>query len=140
VAELDFKAAYLAHAEQDLHAARVLMDAGIYGLVLYHCQQAAEKAAKAYLADMGIITGKTHIVSPIMRSRLLRHDASPEIQQLVRYVDELEEYVSDVRYPFEIRRGQYEDPAHVYTKTMADEALHMAEAVVETARSALADG
>ncbi|MEA4883874.1 MAG: HEPN domain-containing protein [Clostridia bacterium] len=134
---MDFKAAYLAHAEQDLKAATVLYDAGIYGLVLYHCQQAAEKAAKAYLADRGVITGKTHVVSPIMRARLLHGDPVPEVQHLVECVDELEEYVSDVRYPYEVHRGEYKPPDDVYSKGMADEALTMARNVVDAARVAV---
>ena len=137
---MDFKEAHMIHAEQDLAAARILFDAGIYNLVLYLCQQAVEKAAKAYMGYKGIVVGKTHVVSPIMRSRVLGPGAKEEMVQAVEYIDALEEYVSVVRYPLQTtkRKGEYEDPRDVYTRSMAEEALAMAESVMSLMRSEIA--
>lgn len=48
------------YAQDDLTAAKILCRENIYRASLYHCQQAAEKALKAYLVWKNATIRKTH--------------------------------------------------------------------------------
>ena len=51
---------WLLKSRRDLEAARVLFEHGLFDVVVYHCQQSAEKALKAYLVYQEVILQKTH--------------------------------------------------------------------------------
>jgi HEPN domain-containing protein len=51
---------WLYKAEQDLGSAKHLLNGGFYGTAIYHTQQAAEKAFKAYCVHIGVSVPRTH--------------------------------------------------------------------------------
>jgi HEPN domain-containing protein len=51
---------WLFKAEQDLGSAQLLLDGRFYGTAIYHTQQAAEKAFKAYCVHISIAIPRTH--------------------------------------------------------------------------------
>jgi len=60
---------WLLKADHDLRSAARLMYGGdepILDTAVYHCQQAAEKALKAYLTGNGVIFPKMHLLSSIL--------------------------------------------------------------------------
>jgi HEPN domain-containing protein len=79
--------AWLVKAEHDLAVARLLVreEKRLLDVAAYHCQQAAEKALKAYLTAREIIFPKTHVLEKLLDLCLsadasfegLRSDAKP---------------------------------------------------------------
>ena len=51
---------WLYKAEEDLGSAKLLLSGQFYGTAIYHTQQAAEKAFKAYCVYRSIAVPKTH--------------------------------------------------------------------------------
>ena len=51
---------WLLKAEEDLGSARILLGSNFYGTAIYHTQQAAEKAFKAYCVYISIAIPRTH--------------------------------------------------------------------------------
>lgn len=51
---------YLIDALDDVSAAEILLDKSMYALVMFHCQQASEKASKACLSVLGIVLADEH--------------------------------------------------------------------------------
>ena len=47
-------------AEEDLGSAKLLLSGSFYGTAIYHTQQAAEKALKAYCVHISIAIPRTH--------------------------------------------------------------------------------
>jgi HEPN domain-containing protein len=85
--------AWLERARDDWNAARTLFDAASGGLqtVAFHCQQAAEKALKAYLVWRGAELERIHDLGRIVARcaafdgefEMLRHDVVPLTQYAV---------------------------------------------------------
>ena len=61
---------WLLKSQRDLEAARVLFEHGLFDVVVYHCQQSAEKALKAYLVYQEVILQKTHNLVVFLESCL----------------------------------------------------------------------
>ncbi|MEW5781143.1 MAG: HEPN domain-containing protein [Pseudomonadota bacterium] len=59
-------AEWLAKADEDYRAAQTLLAAGIRTPALFHCQQAAEKALKAYLCFHRQPLEKTHDITRLI--------------------------------------------------------------------------
>lgn len=51
---------WLYKAEEDLGSAKYLLTGNFYGTAIYHTQQAAEKAFKAYCVYISIAVPRTH--------------------------------------------------------------------------------
>ena len=51
---------WLYKAEEDLGSAKLLLDGNFYGTAIYHTQQAAEKALKAYCVYNNLSIPRTH--------------------------------------------------------------------------------
>jgi HEPN domain-containing protein len=114
-------------AAQDLRAAEVLMSANppLPGEAAYHCQQAAEKALKGYLAWHDVPFGKTHDLAAI---GTLCASREPDLESLCRRADRLTVFAWAFRYP-----GDPEDP----TQEDVEEAIGLAREVFETMLSRL---
>ena len=102
MAETDIKLvqAWLLKAAHDLQAANSLssgendpLDAAIY-----HCQQAAEKAVKAYLCHAGVTIEKTHDVERLIK---LAAKHRPEFNQRLDDAEIVTPYAIRFRYPME---------------------------------------
>jgi HEPN domain-containing protein len=83
-------------SRRDLEAARVLFEHGLFDVVVYHCQQPAEKALKAYLVYQEVILQKTHNLVVLLES-CLTFDMNFEI--LRDSAEILTPYATEFRYP-----------------------------------------
>lgn len=91
-------AGWLAKAEDDLRVARLLIaeENRLYGAGAYHCQQAAEKALKAWLAARNIVFPKTHDLETLL------HLCRPEDAGFGVFVEQarvLTPLATEFRYP-----------------------------------------
>ena len=112
---------WLTKAANDLKSAQVLgstEDAPL-DTAIYHCQQTAEKAVKAFLVHHGVTPEKTH---DIRNLTLKAAEHEPRFNELLAFAAALTPYAWEFRYP--------DDLAETYpTREEFDEALRQAEAV-----------
>jgi HEPN domain-containing protein len=90
---------WLSKAELDLKAAGHEMSApelGLWGDVLFHCQQAAEKSMKAFLAWHDVPFRKTHNLEELGQQCLAMDDT---LTTVVADAAPLTEYAWRFRYP-----------------------------------------
>ncbi len=118
-------------ADHDLRSALKLKAPGSQGPLLdtaaYHCQQAAEKALKAYLTANEIAFPKIHLLLPLLE---LCIDIDSSFVNLADATVFLTPFATEFRYPGDILEP---DPADV------DEACKMAENIMEFIDSKLAN-
>lgn len=128
-AKLDEIRQWLIKSQRDLGAARLLFDseASFLDVVVYHCQQAAEKALKAYLAYQDVIFQKTHNLNRLLELCL---PFEPRFQELWEMAEVLTPYVVAFRYP-----GSAIEPE----RQEAEQAVEMAEAFLKFVLSVLPD-
>ena len=114
---------WLTRASHDLQAARVLAaaDNPLLDAALYHCQQAAEKAVKAWLQSKDDPFPKTHDIEDLVEQAA---KLNPDFKQLAKPAAVLTPYVSAFRYP-----GGPDEP--MPTREEFDEALQHAQAICD---------
>ena len=114
---------WLTKAANDLATARILGAApdGPLDTAIYHCQQAAEKAVKAFLVAHGMTPEKTHDVEKLV----LRAAAiAPEFSQWIQCAAILTPYAWEFRYP--------DDLGDIYpTRDEFDEARNHAQSIFD---------
>ena len=118
---------WLRLADDDLRLAGLTMkdDEPVYWAAAFHCQQAAEKSLKAFLAYNEYHVEKTHDIEFLVK---LCMKILPEMEQFIETGAVLSEYAVDPRYPvakFEI------------TKTKAEKAMETARKIFEFVIDAL---
>jgi len=118
---------WLREAEEDIESAKLLLDGNQFHHACFHAQQAAEKAIKAALIALGVFI-RGHSVTILMRE-LSRYVTVPG--ELIDKVRILDQYYIPPRYPNAFDEGA---PADYYTKEQAENAIMIAEEVVEFAR------
>lgn len=121
--------AWMVKAWRDLETARRAADGKppFYDVAVYHCQQAAEKAVKAFLVHHGKPYEKTHDIEVLID---LASEVDPKFSGLADAADALTPYATRFRYPnatfaIEPQPVEYE------------EALQHAEAIFEFALNRL---
>lgn len=88
---------WLDKANEDLAFTRAgFRETEHYALVLFHCQQVAEKALKAYLVHVGKRFGKTHFLSSLLN---LVMAVDEEFRQFKHECRSLDKYYIVTRYP-----------------------------------------
>jgi len=93
---LDETFTWVEKAQRDLQSARLLMAGQEYGNALYHCQQAAEKALKAFLTYHQTPFRKTHELNELFADILaIDHSLQPVLDQ----ANKLSDYAWKFRYP-----------------------------------------
>ncbi len=116
---------WLRLARADLaHARGPLPEGGLYQVLCYHAQQAAEKAIKALLVRAEIEVPRTHSLEYLL-------DQLPDstaVPQVVSGAVVLTQFATTSRYP----------PSREVSEEMWREALRLATAVVAWAEAALA--
>ena len=119
---------WLAHAEADLHYARLghRDAAALENLVAFHAQQAIEKALKAALVAVAVEFPKTHDLEQLVE---LAADAGLAWPAELDKVLEFTPFATQGRYP------GFDDPI---TRADVDEAIAMAEKVVVWAKGEIA--
>ncbi len=119
--------AWLARADADLRAAAnaVSADEPVLGDAVFHCQQAAEKAMKAFLTWHDVPFRKTHDLG-VLGGQCV--ELEPALSDVLRRAAPMTEYAWKFRYPgdvFEPLMGE------------VNSALGLARAVVSEIRSRL---
>jgi len=113
--------AWLRKASADLAAARILAahSSLVSGPAAFHCQQAAEKALKAFLVSQSVAFERVHSLVYLMD---LCEEREPGFAALREETEVLSPYATEIRYPGEASDVSPED---------ARRALEAAKAVWE---------
>jgi HEPN domain-containing protein len=116
--------AWLVKANSDLRSAELIAgsDSALAGNALYHCQQAAEKTLKGFLAWHACIFRKTHDIAELGHQVL---DIRPQLEMLLRECALLTDYASKFRYP-----GESADPGPDEVPTAVTLARRLNEAIL----------
>ncbi len=122
---------WLEQAEADRRGAQLLFDGASYHLTCFIAQQAAEKALKAYLYAQGEELVIGHSVEALARWAA---EYDSDFEELREEVAPLDGFYIPTRYPNSLPDSI---PARVYTRAVADEALRMADQVLDVARRKL---
>ena len=90
--------AWMEKAWRDLEMSRraVAGNPPFYDMAVYHCQQAAEKAVKAFLVHQGKSYEKTHDIEVLVD---LACETEPGFSKLTDAADALTPYATRFRYP-----------------------------------------
>lgn len=120
---------WLAKAEDDLRVARLLIavENGLYAAGVYHCQQAAEKALKAWLTGRDIVFPKTHDLEALLH---LCRPQEPGFSAYAEHARVLTPLATEFRYPGDVHAPAPED---------AREVLRQATELFEYARRLVAE-
>lgn len=112
---------WMIKARHDLGSARRLMagEEPYLDTAVYHCQQAAEKALKAYLTLQDAPFQKVHDLAVLIEQCI---SIDRDFEQLIGISDTLTPYATAFRYPGDILEPDRAD---------AEEALKLAERVVD---------
>ncbi len=119
---------WLAQAERDIKAARHGSSGGFHEQACFLCQQAAEKALKAFLYLLGERLVLGHSVTQLLRSCVNHHE---DFQSLLRPCRRLDRYYLPTRYPDSLPGGS---PFEAFGEEDAQAALADAEAILERVR------
>ncbi|HET6568998.1 MAG TPA: HEPN domain-containing protein [Rhodothermales bacterium] len=121
---LEATRAWFAKGEGDLRSARILLDAEPpeTDAAVFHCQQAAEKHIKGFLAFCGYDPPRIHDLGTLL-SLAARFDA--HLADLACSADALTPFAVHVRYPFAVGSPD---------ATMAARAFHHAEIICTAIR------
>jgi len=87
---------WLLKSRSDLESARVLFERELYDTAVYHCQQSAEKALKAYLAWCELPVIKVHDLTLLVKECVL---LDRSFSSLVEVSEILTPYAIAFRYP-----------------------------------------
>ena len=90
--------AWMVKAWRDLETARRVANGQppLYDVAVYHCQQAAEKAVKAFLVHHGKVYEKTHDIEVLVD---LACEIDSSFSKLADAADALTPYATRFRYP-----------------------------------------
>ncbi|MCK5517217.1 MAG: HEPN domain-containing protein [Desulfobulbaceae bacterium] len=107
---------WLVKADHDLRSAKKLMTAddnedALLDTAVYHCQQAAEKAFKAYLTANEIVFPKIHLLSPLLE---LCKDVDGSFVELADAAELLTPFATEFRYPGDILEPDPSDAEEAY--------------------------
>jgi len=114
---------WLTRASHDLRSARLLAatDDPLLDIAIYHCQQAAEKAVKAWLQGQDTPFPKTHDIDALVRRAAV---SCPDFSKLEKAANVLTPYATAFRYP-----GGLGEP--MPSRVEFDEALTHAQTVYD---------
>lgn len=134
---MDYQGSYQSTAKAELDLARRLAQQKDYWAAVYHCQQAAEKMAKAVLNKFGLVEIKEHTVSGAFARFVLRERRDPDLQKVHTHLQKLEKHVQTSRYPLPGPDKKMITPMERYRERDADDAIAKAEFVITTLQKLL---
>jgi HEPN domain-containing protein len=114
--------ALVEEAQVDLDAAKDLFQTKKYARVVFFCQQALEKLAKAILTEEGHGTILDHQVSTLLSLEIMKKttDKNEEfIREAITTLAGLEREVAKTRYPFRLR-GTIFSPSKEFSEKSAE--------------------
>ncbi len=99
---------WLLKAQNDLRSARRLVtdEPPILDTAAYHCQQAAEKSLKAFLALHDIPPPKIHVLLPLVEQCI---DLDPDFANLREAAEVLTPFATVFRYPGDVLEPEHSD-------------------------------
>lgn len=97
---------WLRIVKEDLKVALLLLESEALSTAVYHCQQAAEKALKAYLVFENQEVIKTH---DLMKLVVLCCKLDSDFRQLHNAAESLNPFATKFRYPTEFDIPDYKD-------------------------------
>jgi HEPN domain-containing protein/predicted nucleotidyltransferase len=121
---------WLEVGSQDLAQAKLAQDNGFFSHACFSCQQAWEKAMKAYLFARRVSLVRTHDLVRLL-DRCIRFDES--FEDLRAACKTLNEYYTDTRYPDTLRSGE------AFPQEATENAIACAEAVLRFIRPRIDD-
>lgn len=105
---------WMAKAQEDFNAARILCRNKHFPSAMYHCQQATEKALKSYLFFKKQELIKTHdLVLLCARCKNFDHD----FQKLTEICELLNPFATKFRYPSEFDLPNYSETKEILKLT-----------------------
>jgi HEPN domain-containing protein len=116
---------WLEQARRDLEAAETIFAQGLWWVVCFQSQQAAEKAVKSFLYGAGERMVLGHSVAELVR-RAEEHE--PSFSDLRTSASALDRFYIPTRYPNGLPGGI---PAESFAEQDARQAIDMAQAVLE---------
>ena len=106
---------WLLKGDHDLRSAKRLMAQGedepLLDTAVYHCQQAAEKALKAYLTAHNVVFPKMHLLTPLV---VLCADIDKSFFVLQDAAEILTPLATEFRYPGDILEPDPSDAVEAY--------------------------
>jgi len=123
--ESDVVAGWMKKSSRDIESARVLLERGLNDTGVYHCQQAAEKALKAYLAYRHEPVLKVHDLTALVKVCL---SLDSDFEAMMNTAEILTPYATAFRYPGELSEPDCID---------SEEALLLSERLLEFIHSKL---
>lgn len=126
--------AWLVKSDDDLRVARLLIleENALYVAGVYHCQQAAEKAIKAWLTCHDIVYPKTHDLEALLH---LCRPQEPGFSAYAEHARVLTPLATEFRYPSDVHSPAPENAREALGQ--ASELVAYASRLVD---AALADG
>lgn len=115
---------WLIKSKNDLRAAKALLKENILDASVYHCQQSAEKAIKAYLSYKETYIIKTHDLEFLVKTCIQTNKAFEAI--LITSVH-LSPYSSKFRYPDDILEPEIND-----VKKAIEDAEHILKFILDS--------
>lgn len=114
---------WLTRADHDLRSARALSELAepLLDTAIYHCQQAGEKAVKAWLQAADATFPRTHDIEILVQCA---RDIEPSFDQLSSAASVLTPYATAYRYP-----GGFDEP--MPTGEEYDEAFRFAQTICD---------
>ena len=109
---------WLVKSQRDLGSARLLIKGRYLDTAVYHCQQAVEKAIKAYLTYHDVSFEKTHNLVALLAFCV---PLEPSFEQWRETAEILTPYATEFRYPGDVLEPELSE---------AREALNRAESLV----------
>ncbi len=116
---------WLIKSQRDLTVARVLFQNQLFDMTVYHCQQCAEKALKAYLAYQQKSLQKTYNLVVLLENCI---EFEPSFEILRESAESLTPYATEFRYPGDTAQPEKDD---------VEEALEMAALVLNVVTQAI---
>lgn len=127
-------ARWLRQAEADLAGARVSTRGGRYEWACFQCQQAAEKALKAFLYNQGRTSILTHSLRELLREAQQLQPALSTLEKAAAYLDQF--YLS-ARYPNTLAGELI--PAEYYEKKEAQKCIRSCESILSALKNTMKD-
>ncbi len=125
---------WLEQAEADRKGAQLLFDGASYHLACFVAQQVAEKALKAFIYAQGEELVVGHSVEALCRWAT---EFDADFEGLREQVAPLDAYYIPTRYPNGLPDSI---PARVYTRSVAEEVLRLADQTLHLVREKLREG
>lgn len=87
---------WLAFAEEDIKAAKILLKEGIYNQVCFHFQQGAEKSLKALIEEKSKTPKEHRLIKLFKICKKLEY----EIEEYQKKLEFLDKFYTSTKYPF----------------------------------------